>query len=391
MILNYTSQILMSLGCILLLGLAGDMLGRRTFLPRVTLLLICGILVGPEVLDLVPALLADRFELIADMALLMVGFLLGGKLTKNALRTTGKPMLFISISAALGATLFVTLGLVLAGADIEIALLLGCIAAATAPAATVDVITESDKKGPFADLLAAVVALDDAWALVIFSIGVALVNYYLKLDNGAPVFLLALWEILGAVGLGVALGLPAAFLTGRVKPGRPMLTEALGVVFLCGGLALWLDVSFLIAAMALGATITNLARHHEYPFHEVENIEWPFMAAFFLLAGASLEFDAVLGIGFLGVAYIVLRALGKYTGGYLGARLGGAAGPARQWVGVALLPQAGVSIGMGLLAANKFPELGTKLLAVIIGTTVFFELVGPLCTRLALNKVPDTQ
>jgi NhaP-type Na+/H+ or K+/H+ antiporter len=95
----------MSLGCILLLGLAGDMLGRRTFLPRVTLLLICGILVGPEVLDLVPALLADRFELIADMALLMVGFLLGGKLTKNALRTTGKPMLFISISAALGATL----------------------------------------------------------------------------------------------------------------------------------------------------------------------------------------------------------------------------------------------------------------------------------------------
>jgi Kef-type K+ transport system membrane component KefB len=253
------------------------------------------------------------------------------------------------------------------------------------------VITESDKKGPFADLLAAVVALDDAWALVIFSIGVALVNYYLKLDNGAPVFLLALWEILGAVGLGVALGLPAAFLTGRVKPGRPMLTEALGVVFLCGGLALWLDVSFLIAAMALGATITNLARHHEYPFHEVENIEWPFMAAFFLLAGASLEFDAVLGIGFLGVAYIVLRALGKYTGGYLGARLGGAAGPARQWVGVALLPQAGVSIGMGLLAANKFPELGTKLLAVIIGTTVFFELVGPLCTRLALNKVPDTQ
>ncbi len=387
MILDYTSQFLLSLGCILLLGLATDALGRRTFLPRVTLLVLFGLLVGPEILDLVPSLLTDRFELIADMALLMVGFLLGGKLTGSALRSSGKSMVSISVVAALGATLIVSLGLVLLGFDLEVALLLGCIAAATDAAATVDVITESKSPGPFSDLLAAVVALDDAWALIIFSVGLALVNYYLKMDSGGSVLLLALWEILGAVGLGVALGLPAAFLTGRVKPGQPMLTEALGVVFLCGGLALWLDVSFLIAAMALGATIANLARHHEYPFHEVENIEWPFMAAFFLLAGASLQFEAVFSIGVLGVAYILLRALGKFTGGYLGATLGGTARPVRQWVGVALLPQAGVAIGMGLVAANKFPELGTKLLAVIIGTTVFFELVGPLCTRLALNKV----
>lgn len=97
--------------------------------------------------------------------------------------------------------------------------------------------------------------------------------------------------------LGVLLGFPAAYLTGRIRTGRPMLMEALGLVFLCGGIAIWLDVSFLIASIVMGAVVANFARHHEYPFHEIENIEWPFMTIFFVLAGASLELDMITQIG----------------------------------------------------------------------------------------------
>ena len=137
-----TAQILLTLGGILLLGLATDILGQRTFLPRVTLMLLFGMLVGPDMLDLIPAMITDRFELIASVALLMVGFLLGGRLTRDNLQRSGREILSISIAAVICTALLVLLGLVLVGVPLDIAILLGCIASATAPAATVDIVME---------------------------------------------------------------------------------------------------------------------------------------------------------------------------------------------------------------------------------------------------------
>lgn len=169
-----------------------------------------------------------------------------------------------------------------------------------------------------------------------------------------------------------------------------MLTEALGLVFTCGGAAVWLEVSFLITAISMGATIANLARHHEYPFHEIESIEWPFMAIFFMLAGASLQVDTVLGLGYVGLAYLFSRALGKVAGAWVGAQLSGASQEVKRWMGVALLPQAGVAIGMALLAANRFPEHAQLILSLVVATTVVFELVGPAFTRMALHRTNST-
>ncbi|MDX1698944.1 MAG: cation:proton antiporter, partial [Thiohalobacterales bacterium] len=129
-----TAQVLLTLGGILLLGLATDVLGQRTVLPRVTLMLLFGMLIGPGVLDLVPAVITERFELIASMALLMVGFLLGGRLTRENLRYSGKEIIAVSIAAVLGTAAIVFLGLFLVGVPLDIAILLGCIASATAPA-----------------------------------------------------------------------------------------------------------------------------------------------------------------------------------------------------------------------------------------------------------------
>ena len=386
-----SSQFLLTIGGFLLLGLLTSTLGRYTFLPRVTLLLIFGIIIGQEVLDIIPPLFLDLFDIIANMALLMVGFLLGGKLTRDTLQYSVDKVLWISISAAIITTAVVCFGLIMLSVPIEVAILLGCISSATAPAAVFDVVMESNEQSSFKQLLLSIVALDDIWALILFGIGIAVVSSLNgQTDNISPL-LMIIREIGGAILLGALIGLPAAYLTGRIKPGQPILTEALGLVFICGGLAIWLDVSFLIASIVLGAVVANLAKHHEYPFHSIEGIESTFLVIFFVLAGASLELEALKQVSMIGVIYILCRALGKVLGANIGSQLGKADVATKKWMGLALFPQAGVAIGMALVASHYFPEYSQILLPVIISSTVFFEIIGPVLTRLALKRTHQTK
>jgi Kef-type K+ transport system membrane component KefB len=242
--------------------------------------------------------------------------------------------------------------------------------------------------GPFTDTLLGVVAVDDAWGLIVFSLLLLTAKAIIG-DGGIEILQHGLWEIVGAVAVGTAIGLPAAFLTGRLQPGEPIQAEALGVVFLCAGFAIWLEVSFLLAGMTAGALVVNLAKHHTRPFHEIEHIEWPFMVLFFILAGASLNLESLKEIGAIGVAYLILRTLARVVGGWVGAFLANAPLLHRRWIGFALVPQAGVALGMALVAANHFPDLGKALLAVTISTTIVFELFGPILTQAALRRVGE--
>ncbi|MGB7297732.1 MAG: cation:proton antiporter [Burkholderiaceae bacterium] len=379
------ADFLAGLGALLLLSLATDFLGRWTFLPRVTLLLLMGIGIGEQGLQVIPDSLTDQFDIITEMALLMVGFLLGGKLTYKMLSTQGFQLLWISLFAAVGAAAVVAFALVLVGTPFRLAVVLGCVAAATAPAATLDVVSESGRSTPFSRLLLGIVAIDDIWALVLLSLAMAFLSVSGSAMSGNALTHAGI-EVGGAIALGLMIGLPGAYLTGRVRPCQPMMIEALGLVFLCGGVALWLNVSFIIASMVMGATIANLARHHDYPFHEIESIEWPFMVVFFVLAGASLQIDAIAQLGWIGAVYLVARTIGKIVGAALGAKLGGADKAVTRWMGVALLPQAGVAIGMALLASAQFPEHSQLILSVVTGTTIVFEIFGPIGARVALKR-----
>jgi Kef-type K+ transport system membrane component KefB len=370
-----------------------DLLGRRTPLPRVTLLILFGFAIGPGALDLLPAGSREWFPIATNIALVMVGFLLGGGLSLADLRDHGRSILAISAAKALGAFAVVGGGLLALGFPVEVALLLAAIATATAPAATADVVHELRSDGPMSRTLLGVVALDDAWALVLFSLTIAALEAVAGMSGGEALWL-GLREVGGALLLGVGLGVPSAYLTGRVDPGEPTLAEALGIVFLCGGLAIWLDVSLLIAAMALGATIASLARHHRRPFHAIEGIEWPFMILFFVLAGASLALDALSGLGALLAAYVVLRSVGTYAGTWLGASplcvgRDQVEPTVQRWLGLALLPQAGVALAMALIAVERFPALAPEVLHLTIAATVLFELAGPVLTRLALRRAGE--
>ena len=378
--------LLISLGALFLVGLAADAIGRRTALPRVTVLLACGIAVGGAGLDLIPPEVQALYEVLSVMALTMVAFVLGSALTAGNLARHGRAILSVSALIVVVTVCIVGAGLWLAGAPPQVALVLAAIATATAPAATQDTIQQSGLRGPFVDQLKGIVAIDDAWGLIAFSLAVV---FALGLGGEMDLHLLseAAWEIGGALAIGAGVGLPAAYLTGRLQKGEPMLTEGLGLVFLIAGLSIWAGVSFLLAGMTAGAVVANAARHHDRAFHEIEHIQWPFMILFFLLAGASLKLDGLLQAGLIGLAYVVLRIVARLAGGWLGGSVAGAPRAYRPWYGIALLPQAGVAVGMALVAAREFPAHADLILSLTIATTVVFELIGPVATLWAIRRV----
>ncbi len=378
--------ILITLGTLFVAGLAVNEIGKRTRLPRVTLLLGCGIIAGGSGFDVIPPGVEVWYEFLSVTALTMVAFLLGSSLNRKSLRAHGKVIFLISISIVLTTLVLVSLGLWLLGLDIGVALLLGAIATATAPATTQDVIRQAGVKNGFTDTLKGIVAIDDAWGLIAFSMVIVLVHQ-LNGDGDAQMLTSVAWELGGSILLGALIGFPAAALTGRLTEGEPLQIEALALVFLTAGLSIWLDLSYLIAGMTVGTIIVNQARHHTRAFHEIEHIQWPFMILFFILAGASLETSAFAKIGLIGLAYLALRALSRVIGGWTGAVLGNAPKAERPWFGIALMPQAGVAVGMALVASRQFPEWSETIMVLTVGTTIAFEILGPATTLFAIGRV----
>ena len=382
--------ILLTLGGFFLAGLVADLLSRRTFLPRVTLLLLTGFVAGPAVLDLLPDFSEDWFPVLTKLALVMVGFLLGEKFTLSALRKRGATVLWMSVGETLFASFIVMAVLMAFGTRVEIAILLAGIAPASAPAATMDVVREAGAQGKFSETLLGIVAIDDAWGLLMFSILLSLAEIISGQSGGAGQALLkGVWEVGGAVLIGALLGMPLAYLTGRIEDGEPTQAEALGIVFLSGGISVWLNVSYILTAMVLGATVANLASHRERCFNAIEGIEWPFMILFFILAGASLHVDALMKAGLLGTAYVFCRIAGLVLGARISGKFCGADKRIRSWMGIALIPQAGVALGMALIAGHHFPALKETIIPVVIGSTVVFELLGPVAMRRVLIHVGE--
>ena len=386
-----TAKTLITLGVLFLLGFATDAIGRRTRLPRVTLLLIFGFAIGPAGLGFLCPNEEKWFSVVANMALIMIGFLLGEKFTLSSLREHGKLVLWLSVAEVVVTALVVLIGLLLIGVQMDIALLLAGISTATDPAATTDVVHETKADGLFTRTMLGIVAVDDAWGLIVFSLMLTAAQAFSGQGDSITPLLTGAWELGGALLVGIALGIPMAYLTGRIRPGEPTLVEALGVVFLCGGIAIWLEVSFLLASMVLGCVVANLARHHTRPFHAIEGIEWPFMILFFVLAGASLHTETLFQIGFVGSAYIILRIIGRLLGAWTGGAISHADPLMRRWMGMALIPQAGVALGMALVAMQRRPDLGEIILPIVIASTVLFELIGPVLTRAALIHVGEAR
>ncbi|MBN2620332.1 cation:proton antiporter [candidate division WOR-3 bacterium] len=357
--------------------------------------MLCGIALGPHLLNIVTPDLLQSSTFVSNIALSLVAFSLGQNFTLSKLRNIGRSVFAISVGEVLGAFLLVSVFVLLFGHQSwPIVLILGAIAPATAPAAVVMVTREYRAKGRFTDTLLGVVAIDDAWSIILFAFCIAIAKSLTGMHGGilAHIFtdiVHALWEIFGSMVLGVIAGMILAYLVRFMKTRANLLLYMLGMILLTTGLSYLLNFSLLLTNMVLGATVANRLAHEDV-FDILRDFDPPIYLLFFVLAGANLEIASISSLGLLAVLYIVTRLPGEMLGAFIGAHLAKAEQNVKKYLGLGLAPQAGVAIGLALFAKNQFPgEIGDIILSTIIVTTILYELFGPVLVRIALEKAGD--
>ncbi len=384
---------ILSLGIIFLSGYGVLKLINVLKIPTVTGDLLLGIIIGEEILNLVSPHILSASSFISNLVLGLIAFAIGQNFSMERFRKLGRSIILISIMEAAGAWITVTLVFhFLLGKELYISLLFGAIASATAPAATVMVIREYRAKGVFTNILLGVVAIDDAWCLMIFSISLAAARALAAHVGGS--FLLtsllkAIIEIFGALALGTVAGVIFNKLSSSVKSAVGAQIYTLGFILTVIGLAIHLKFSILLSSMALGATLVNMKGTSQRYFESIRSIESPLYLLFFVLAGANLELASLKHIGLIGLTYLVARVTGKAVGAAIGGLLSGAPANVRKYMGFALVPQAGVALGVALIAKADFPEFGGTIFDTIVATTVVYELIGPILTKFALTKAGE--
>lgn len=387
-------EILIS-GLIFIIGLFTAKLAERARIPAVTAYLISGVLIGPYVLNIVPQVLIHSTDLVANVILSMVAFSLGQTFSKKQLQKIGHNVMLISWGEVLGAFILVSIALTLAGLPLYEALLFGGIAPATAPAATVMVIREYRAKGIFTDTLLGVVAIDDAWGIIVFALAMAVAKSLIEPGNSTYTiikhFLIAGGNVFISLFLGIVIGLIFNALAGYIRSETNILIFTFGFVLITSGTALYFGLSDLLANMALGATIMNLYKEEPYKFFDsLKRIDWLFYLYFFVLTGAGLEIPLLKDIGFFGLVYLITRPLGEYIGAFTGALIGKAEKKIRNLLGLGLVPQAGVALGLAILVRNEFKaSIGHSFLTTIVATTIIYEIIGPYFTKLAIKKAGE--
>ncbi len=384
---------ILGLGFILIAGLFSARLINKIKFPAVTAYLLLGILIGPSILNLTSQELINSSGFISNIVLGLIAFGLGQSFTREFFRNIGRPVLWISILEAVLPWVLVTLSFFfILKQPFYVALLFGAIASATAPAATVMVVREYKAKGRFTDILLGVVAIDDAWCLIIFALSLAISKALAFHTSNTFVFKVifhSLIEIIGALMLGGLIACFATLFSKFIRTQTELLIYTLGFILLTTGLAILLHLSVLLANMFLGTVLININKSNLEFFDVLKLIDSPLYLLFFVLAGANLEIGLLKGIGITGIIYIFFRTTGKTVGSVWGGYIVKVEENIRRYLGLGLLPQAGVALGCALIAKNDFPEVGGMIFTTIVATTVIYELIGPLCTKYALQKAGD--
>ncbi len=395
--MSLSLNVLTQLGIMILAGMFMGRMMKHIKLPNVTGYLLTGLLLGPYFL---PALgcpfsvLSENFVagigIVSEVALGFIAFSIGNEFKLSYFKKVGVAPLIIACMESLFAVVVVVAVLVLTGHELAFSLVLGSIAAATAPAATIMVINQYKAKGPVTSTLLSVVAIDDATALVLFSVATAIASSMTgHASNPVTSILLPVGEIFAALLLGAFIGIllliPMRFF--HKKSNR--LALICGFLFMAIGLADLLGLSSLMLCMALGATVANLSSESNQIMSIAESITSPIYILFFVASGAGLQVSVLKSVGMIGAIYIIGRSIGKLFGAWLGSRLGHTEPVVGKYLGPCLLPQAGVAIGLTLIAGETVPDYAPMIRAVVLAGTLIYEIVGPGITKLSLTAAGE--
>ena len=395
--LNDTSRVILCLATTLLAAFAVSRLTKLAHLPNVTGYILAGIFIGPYCLGLVDSEMIRSMGFITDIALAFIAFGTGRYFKWSSLRRSGMRIFVLTAMESLVAGALVVL--VMRGAfhlPLSFSLLLGAIASATAPASTLMTIRQYKAKGHFVTTLLQVVALDDAVSLLAFSVCAAIAQMSESATGSmaATVALPIVYNVL-AIGLGVGLALLLKVLLRRVHSAYNRLLLAVIMLLEIAGVCSAVNISPLLSCMVFGAVHANVSKG-ETLFKKVDRFTPPILTVFFVVSGMRLEVPALASAGVIGLAYFFVRILGKLLGAGMGATLTNDTPQVRKYLGLALIPNAGVSIGLAALGERILsPSMGALLSTVILSSAVLYELVGPACARLALVRAgvigaPDT-
>ena len=408
-------EYLLSIGIAMFVGLFLTRLTKRFNLPDVTSYLVAGLLIGPLGLGAlgVPGFGFSSFDavekmgLICDVALGFIAFSIGNEFRLSSLKTIGRQATVIAIFQALSATVLVDVALLILHLflkdqlSVSTCLVLGAIATATAPAATVMVINQYKAKGPLTSILLPIVALDDAVGLIVFAIsnGIAKGISFGGV-NLVSILVNPLVEIVASLAMGAALGWAFSMVEKFYHSRSKRLSLAVAVVFVCAAVSkieialpggVEIGFSPLLVCMMCGTFFCNLCDFSEEIMYRTDRWTAPVYVLFFVLSGAELDlrvFQSLAVVG-IGLVYIIARSAGKIIGASVSARFMGCQESVCKHLGITLLPQAGVALGMSVTVAAEFGAEGAIMRNIVLFSVLIYELVGPMLTKLALTEAGE--
>ena len=386
---------IISIALMLAAGFLMTRITKKLRLPNVTAYIVGGILAGPFVLNLIPQTIVEGTSFLPDIALAFIAFSTGEFFRLSALKKNGGKVVTITVLESCGAAIlvFLTCHLIL-GLNFAFSVVLGALATATAPASTIMTIRQTGAKGDFVETLLQVVALDDVVGLVLYSMAISLATAVFS-STGFQVsaVLIPLGKNLLLLLLGCLFGLILKWLVGTRRSTDNRLIIAIAVLFSYCGICAVIDASPLLGCMAMGMVYINTTED-ERMFRQLNYFSPPILLLFFFRSGLSFDLGSLFNqsesVGavpllIVGVIYFLVRILGKYVGAWSGCHLAGKSPKVRNFLGLALIPQAGVAIGLAALGARELGgEMGHALETIILSSSVLYELIGPGAAKLSL-------
>lgn len=385
-------DLLFKLGIVIFVGLLGGRIANYLKLPNVSGYIVAGLLIGPSFLNLIKSGEASQFDIINEVALAAIAFSIGSEFLLKDLKKTGMDVMIITVAEVIGAYVLVFLTTFLVfKQSLGFSLVIASMSAATAPAGILMVIRELKANGPLVRTILPVVAIDDALGIMAFGISLSIAKITTGVGKHSIFNIIAtpLIEIVGSLLLGAILGFLLSYIAPKSKNRDEQLSITLGFIILANGMANFFNVSALLTCMMMGAMLMNLMRSSHRVFNLVNEFTPTIYLLFFTIAGASLDLKILATVGTLGVGYIVARAAGKILGATIGAKMVKAEEKVVKNLGISLLTQGGISIGLSIIVARELPQFSDSIISVILFSVLVFEIMGPILAKIGITKAGE--
>lgn len=380
------------LSIIILIGLVGGRVAKKLTLPSVSGYIVAGLILGPSFIDLVSHQDLGSLSFITDIALAAIAFSIGNEFLLSDIKKVGKRTLILTVAEVIGALAVVFIAMFfIFKQPFEFSLVIASMSAATAPAGIVMVIRELRADGPLVKTILPVVALDDALGIMVFGVALSLA----KMTSGLEEFTVfrivsaPLIEIFGSLLLGFLLGIVLTYLANKAKDRDELLKISLAFILAGVGVSNFFNLSPLLTSMMMGGTLVNLKQNSKRVFGTINEFTPPINLLFFTLAGMSLDLRVLASVSFLGIGYILARASGKIIGAGIGARALGESITMQKYLGLSLLTQGGISIGLSSIVASELPQFSKSIITVILFSVLVFEIMSPILAKVAITRAGE--